>query len=75
MRKIQQASPTSTVRAFADDIGMVVDDFGADAEKIMSIFDRFYLASGLQLNFPKTVAIPLGGRRVGEYPKGDRREA
>ena len=59
LRKIKQASPTSTVRAFADDIGMVVDDFGADAEKIMSIFDRFYLASGLQLNLPKTVAIPL----------------
>ena len=42
LRKIKQASPTSTVRAFADDIGMVVDDFGADAEKVMSIFDRFY---------------------------------
>jgi hypothetical protein len=52
-----------TTRAFADDIGMVMDNFSLNYLVVFDIFQRFAKVSNLYLNLPKTVIIPL-------WPKG-----
>ena len=48
-----------SIRAFADDIGAVIEDWDGDGPKLEAIFREFATISGLELNIPKTVAIPL----------------
>ena len=60
LRHIQGTLPSATTRAYADDIGLVTEDFMRDLPQLKQIFDRFHRVSGLQLNLPKTAIIPLG---------------
>ena len=59
LRTLSKRVPGNMVRAFADDTAMVVRAFQSAAEEVMSIFQRFGRVSGLHLNLPKTVVIPL----------------
>ena len=47
------------VRAFADDIGMVVQNTRLTLPALFEAFGKFACFSGLNLNFKKTVCIPL----------------
>ena len=59
LRKLAGAVQNGTVRAFADDIGMVVEDYVRDGPILEELFTEFANMSGLELNIPKTVLIPL----------------
>ena len=63
---LQQLKPGSLVRAFADDTAMVVHDWWGHANEIFALFDHFATVSGLRLNLPKTVVIPLWEQDVQE---------
>ena len=47
------------IRAYADDIAMVVMDYPRSLSTIARIFEDFGKISGLKLNIAKTVFIPL----------------
>ena len=59
LRRLSSSFSDSIVRAFADDTAMVVPHFHAVALGIHNMFDEFGKISGLVLNIPKTVIIPL----------------
>ena len=59
LRRLTRLFPGTVFRAFADDIGAVFNDIIADADKIMEVFKQYGDASGLELNFPKTIVVPL----------------
>ena len=59
LRKLMDSVQNGTVRAFADDIGMTVEDFARDGAILEDVFAKFAIMSGLELNIPKTVVIPL----------------
>ena len=59
LRKLSATSVSSMIRAFADDTAMTFPDFFADGGAIMDVFRQFEEISGMALNLPKTVAIPL----------------
>jgi len=63
LRRLQQKIPNGILRAFADDIGMVMEEWERDSRIAQSIFKEFAKMSGLELNLPKTVVVPL-------WPKG-----
>ena len=48
-----------TSRAFADDIGLVMDNFSRNYLVVFDIFQRFVKVSNLYLNLPRMVIIPL----------------
>ena len=52
-------SVRGTIRAFADDIGAVIEDWDHDGPQLEASFREFATMSGLELNIPKTIAIPL----------------
>ena len=47
------------VRAFADDTAVVLESAPRDAPLLSVIFEEFSMISGLSLNLPKCVFIPL----------------
>jgi len=59
LRMLQKRLPSSVLRAFADDIGAVVEDWRADSKLLEDTFSEFALMSGLELNIKKTVVVPL----------------
>jgi hypothetical protein len=59
LRMLQEIAPDALIRAFADDTATVVKDFFGQAEIIFETFHEFGAISGMQLNLPKTIIIPL----------------
>ena len=59
LRKIQRALPTATVKAFADDIAVVVPDIDEALPILHNIFQELAQIAGLRLNKNKCVLIPL----------------
>jgi len=59
LRRLQQKIPTGSIRAFADDIGLVAEEWARDCSIAHQVFKQFAGMSGLELNVPKTVLIPL----------------
>jgi hypothetical protein len=59
LRRLTTCFPTALTRAFADDIGMVLDNFDQAADALMKEFREFGQISGLHLGMPKTLIIPL----------------
>ena len=59
LRMLAKRLPTGTFRAFADDIGTVVEDWPGSAAILQQVFSEFEDMSGLALNIEKTVCIPL----------------
>ena len=66
LRRLQQKIPSGHIRAFADDIALVAEEWGRDCGVAHTIFKEFAGMSGLELNIPKTVLIPLWPRGVQE---------
>ena len=66
LRRLQQKIPGGCIRAFADDIGLVVEEWARDCGIAEKIFNEFATMSGLELNIPKTVCIPLWPEGVEE---------
>jgi len=64
LRILQKRIPEGVFRAFADDIGAVLEDWDRDSVIAEQLFNEFAEMSGLDLNIEKTVAIPLweGGK-------------
>ena len=65
LRRLQHKIPSSVIRAFADDIGLVAEDWDRDSSIIKQVFDEFAEMSGLDLNIPKTIVVPL-------WPEGEK---
>ena len=63
---LQYLLPDSHVRAFADDVGMVVGELEQDFGVIHKVFKEFECMSGMELNIPKTICIPLWENGVEE---------
>ena len=61
--------PTSTSKAFADDIGAVTTDFPATQAISERTFAEFAEMSGLELNIKKTVCIPLWESGMADIPQ------
>ena len=59
LRRITDEIPEATPRAFADDIALTLLNFGDRVNSLQSLFNGFSQISGLYLNLPKTVIIPL----------------
>ena len=59
LRRLANEFPGELLRAFADDTAMVVGDWWRVAAPVSAIFEEFGRISGLVLNIPKTVIIPL----------------
>ena len=59
LRKLSALSPHDLLRAFADDTAMVTSNWWDIAASVQSAFEEFGTISGLILNLPKTVLIPL----------------
>ena len=59
LRRLARMFPDATLRAWADDLAMVLPMGANRLSKLQAFFDEFALVSGLQLNLPKTVIIPL----------------
>ena len=66
LRRLQQKLPEGHLRAFADDIGLVVEEWARDWGLAQNIFQEFAEMSGLELNIPKTVCIPLWPQGIQE---------
>ena len=59
LRRLAAKIPDCSVRAFADDLGAVFPNWEEHSAAAHSIFTEFGAMSGLNLNKPKTVVIPL----------------
>lgn len=59
LRVLHKRTPGGVFKAFADDIGAVLQDFNHDCPIIAEIFSEFAAMSGQELNIKKTVCIPL----------------
>ena len=59
LRALSLLEPDALVRAFADDTAMIVKDWWGQGKGIFNLFSEFGAISGLHLNLPKTVLIPL----------------
>ena len=60
LRKLEQTLPSdTTIRAFADDVGMILADAARDLAQALHIYEQFSYFSGLKLNLTKTIVIPL----------------
>ena len=59
LRKLEMTLPELTRRAFADDLAVVTKDWWRDLPILRTVFEEFERISGLALNLPKTLLIPL----------------
>ena len=60
LRRLSAIGPEVVVRGYADDTAMVLTDLGNQWAPVQAAFTEFEIVSGLALNLPKTVLIPLG---------------
>ena len=70
LRRLQSAVPECTLRAFADDNGMVIPDLAEMGPTIMTLYKEFGEISNLRLNMSKTVVIPLWSADIDSLRKG-----
>jgi hypothetical protein len=54
------------IRAFADDVGLVINDMCTHLPRIIQTYESFAAFSGLALNLQKTIVIPHLGTTLGE---------
>ena len=59
LRRLQRFFPTALIRAYADDIAMVLDSGVGNLKKLESVFREYGLLSGLHVHHGKTVIVPL----------------
>ena len=58
LRKPDSLRPGNKYRAYADDIGAVIQDIPRDMPAIIRAFKEFEKVSGLSINITKTVIFP-----------------
>uniref|UniRef100_A0A8C5WK84 Reverse transcriptase domain-containing protein n=1 Tax=Leptobrachium leishanense TaxID=445787 RepID=A0A8C5WK84_9ANUR len=65
-------SPTVVLKvvAFADDLLIFLSDPASAIPPLLKLFDSFHVASGFQINYAKTVALPLGPKPQGSWLQG-----
>ena len=59
LRFIRRRLPQVFVRAFADDIGLVLGDVEKELPELAEVLREFSEMSGMEINLTKTVGIPL----------------
>jgi hypothetical protein len=59
LRRARRLHPDLTIRAYADDLAMIVPRGWKDVSKLHELMEEFALCSGLALNMQKTVIMPL----------------
>jgi len=59
LRRLRHRSPSSLWRAYADDIAVVLQNVRSEWQGLIEEFQTWSLFSGLRLNMPKCVLIPL----------------
>lgn len=59
IRHLSRRIPKDTLKAYADDLAVVTDNFQEKAKLIMNTFVEYERASGLGLNKAKVMVIPL----------------
>ena len=59
LRRLAKIFPTSSRRAWADDLAMVIPNAMQHLPALYMFFSDFASISGLHLNIPKTVLVPL----------------
>ena len=59
LRKLGNTKDVDAVKAFADDTAIIVKNLGTALGPVAGIFEEYRKISGLELNIPKTVVIPL----------------
>ena len=59
LRTLQPSMPQSTIRAFADDIEVVVPDLAAIIQIVQLMLCKAGRVTGQHLNIPKCVIVPL----------------
>ena len=65
LRRIRRLCPTASTRAFADDTAVVLRSLREDGPTVARIFNEFGDISGMHLNIPKCMLIPLWLDSVG----------
>uniref|UniRef100_A0A8C5QIR8 Reverse transcriptase domain-containing protein n=1 Tax=Leptobrachium leishanense TaxID=445787 RepID=A0A8C5QIR8_9ANUR len=63
------SSVTLKVVAFADDLLLFLSNPETAITPLMALFDSFHTASGFQINYVKSVALPLGLKPQGDWLK------
>ena len=58
LRRIHRILLDATIRAYADDLAIVLRSGFSGLRILIDIFNEYALVSGLQLNLPKTVYVP-----------------
>ena len=59
LRRLHWLLPDATIRAYADDLAVVLRTGQSAFPLLITIFEEYALIAGLQLNMPKTVLVPL----------------
>ena len=59
LRTLQRRLPRVVVRAYADDIAVVLPDLFSDLAGLRALYEELAAASHLALNLPKCVCLPL----------------
>ena len=75
LRRMKKHFSDSTRRAWADDLAMVIPHGMGRITALRCLFEEFALISGLELNIPKTVIVPLFQHCESQLRDGVRRAA
>lgn len=59
LRRLRRLLPDALIRAYADDVAMILRDGYAQMAIVVPVFMDFERISGMALNAPKTVIVPL----------------
>ena len=59
LRRLRRLFPSAVLRAYADDLSAVLPLGLSELPQLVSVFEEYAAISGLRLNLPKTVLIPL----------------
>ena len=69
LRGLQRCVHKAVPRAYADDTALIIQDLFRDLPHVQEVFGMFAKVSGLRLNIPKTVIVPLGGHTPEEVTR------
>ena len=59
LRRLQRHFPSTLIRAYADDIALVLKNGIENLKRLEHMFQEYYLLSGLCIHHGKTVLVPL----------------
>ena len=59
LKRLRRTFPTACIRAYADDLAMVLPDFSAVLGQLETTFEEYERLAGLRLHHGKSVLVPL----------------